>query len=126
METNAAPEPPPAKRNSSAGARPRKLSEELADLQAMSAQRPVTLREVIATLRGRAYTLLLILLALPFCQPIPLLGLSTPFGLAIALIALRLALGQRPWLPKSLQRRELTAAFFSKLIGAAGRIIRVV
>ena len=124
METNAAPESPAAVGRSSTGARLRKLSEELADLQAMSALRPVTLREVIARLRGRAYTLLLILLALPFCQPIPLPGLSTPIGLTIALIALRLALGQRPWLPKAMQRKELTAGFFGKVVGPAGRIVR--
>ena len=77
---------------------PRKLSEELADLRNRSALGALTLREVIYTLGGRAYTLLVLLLALPFITPIPLPGLSTPFGLAIALIALRLTLGQRPWL----------------------------
>ena len=41
---------------------PRKLSEELADLRIRLGARPVTLREVIYVLRGRAYTLLIILL----------------------------------------------------------------
>ena len=63
---------------------PRHLSEEIALLAARSAARALTLREVIFTLRGRAYLLLVILLTLPFLTPIPLPGLSTPFGLAIA------------------------------------------
>lgn len=103
---------------------PRKLSEELAELQARAGERPVTLREVIFLLGGRAYTLLILLLALPFITPIPLPGLSTPFGLAIALIALRLALGQRPWLSKNLQRKELPAGFLGKLFSVAGKVIR--
>ncbi|MCC6415926.1 MAG: exopolysaccharide biosynthesis protein [Opitutaceae bacterium] len=100
-----------------------KLSVELDQLRAQLGSRPMTLREVIYKLRGRAYTLLLILLALPFITPIPLPGLSTPFGLAIAFIALRLALGQRPWLPMKLQRKELPPGFFLKVFIVAGKVI---
>ncbi|MBI2512067.1 MAG: exopolysaccharide biosynthesis protein [Opitutae bacterium] len=103
---------------------PQKLSEEIGLLRARSEDRPLTLREVIYVLRGRAYLLLVLLLALPFLTPIPLPGLSTPFGLAIALIAFRLMLGQRPWLPKRLQRKQLPAGFFAKLFRVAERIIR--
>ncbi|MCF7689623.1 MAG: exopolysaccharide biosynthesis protein [Cephaloticoccus sp.] len=104
---------------------PRKLSEELADLRIRLGSRPVTLREVIYVLRGRAYTLLIILLTLPFITPIPLPGVSTPFGLAIAFIALRLTLGQRPWLPMKLQRKQLPAGFFDKVFAVAARVIRL-
>jgi hypothetical protein len=103
---------------------PRKLSEEVALLASRSSARPLTLREVIYVLRGRAYLLVVVLLALPFLTPIPLPGLSTPFGLAIAAIALRLALGQRPWLPKKLQRKQLPGDFFARLFRVAERIIR--
>ncbi len=122
METNAAP-----KSELPAGAVPvpRKLSEELADLRSRLTEKPVALQEVILVLRGRAYLLLVILLALPFCTPIPLPGLSTPLGLAIALISLRLALGQRPWLPEKLLRWQLPAGFFSKILAAATGIIRL-
>jgi hypothetical protein len=103
---------------------PRKLSAELADLRDRSAQGAVTLREVIYMLHGRAYMVLVLLLALPFITPIPLPGLSTPFGLAIALIALRLSLGQRPWLPMKLQRKELPAGFFGRVFAVAERVLR--
>ncbi|MDR1282244.1 MAG: exopolysaccharide biosynthesis protein [Opitutaceae bacterium] len=84
----------------------------------------VTLADVIATLRGRAYTLLLILLALPFITPIPLPGLSTPFGAAIAIIAFRLMLGQRPWLPEWLRKKRLPPGFFGRVFSATGKIVR--
>jgi hypothetical protein len=105
--------------------RPHKLSEELARLHLHAGMRAVTLREVIYTLRGRAYLLLIILLVLPFIQPVPLPGLSTPIGLAIMLIALRLSLGQRPWLPKKIQRVSLPAGFFGKLMTFTERLIRL-
>ena len=114
METDAERSLPP----------PRKLSEELGELQARASARAVTLREVIYILRGRAYLLLVLLLALPFLTPLPLPGFSVPFGLAIGAIALRLTLGQRPWLPMRLQRKELPAGFFSKLFAVAARILR--
>lgn len=109
---------------SASGVKPRKLSVELAELRDRSGERAVTLREVIYLLGGRAYTLLVLLLALPFITPIPLPGLSTPFGLAIALIALRLSLGQRPWLSKKLQRKELPAGFINKVFSFAEKILR--
>jgi hypothetical protein len=101
----------------------RKLSEELLLLQVRARTEQIAVRTVIVALGGRAYSLLLILLALPFLTPIPLPGLSTPFGLAIALISLRLTLGQRPWLAKSIQRRVLPPKFFDQLVRFAGRII---
>ena len=103
---------------------PRKLSEELADLHVRAGDRAVPLREIIFVLRQRAYLLLIILLSLPFIQPVPLPGLSTPLGLAIVLIALRLSLGQRPWLPMKIQRAKLPAGFFGKVLSVTSRLVR--
>src|ERR1035437_619358 len=58
MATDAAPEDDPA-----GTAVPRKLSEALAHLQTTFADRAVQLHEVIGVLQGRAYLLLLVLLA---------------------------------------------------------------
>lgn len=63
-----------------------RLSEQFTHLIAMLSAYSVQLRDILAVMHGRAYTLLLILLSLPFCQPIPLPGSSTPFGVVIALI----------------------------------------
>jgi len=103
---------------------PRKLSEELAELRLRAGERAITLREVVYVLGGRAYLLLVVLLALPFITPIPLPGLSVPFGLAIALIAFRLSLGQRPLLSKKLQRKVLPAGFIAKTFTVAEKVLR--
>jgi len=103
---------------------PRPLSLELAELHARTAERSVTLGEVVTVLRGRAYLLLVALIALPFLTPIPMVGLSTPFGAAIALVALRLSLGLKPWLPARLLQRELPPGFFGRLLSLAAGIVR--
>ena len=104
---------------------PRRLSEELTFLIASFADRPVRLQDVIAVLHGRAWIMLLLVLSLPFCTPIPLPGLSTPFGFVIALIGFRLALRQKPWLPKMLLNRQLPAGFFPRLLSAARRVVKL-
>lgn len=103
---------------------PRKLSEVIEQLITEFHMRPVTLREVIVVLQGRAYTLLMLLLSLPFLLPLPLPGLSTLLGLVIAAIALRLVLGQKPWLPARLLDRELPPKFFPSVLAGARRVLR--
>ncbi|MCX6937582.1 MAG: exopolysaccharide biosynthesis protein [Verrucomicrobia bacterium] len=114
-----------ARRDERARPKPKKLSEEIAALAERFAAGPLTLGDVVGILQGRAWTLVLILLSLPFITPIPLPFLSTPFGLAIALISLRLALGQRPWLPASLLAKPLPPGFFGSVLKFAGRVLRV-
>ena len=83
MATNAAPEPtPPARRRAGrVGRRPRRLSEELADLRARFAEQsgdPAGGHRWCCAVAPICCWL--ILLALPFCTPVPLPGLSTPLG----------------------------------------------
>ena len=83
----------------------------------------VTLREVLGLLHGRGYVLLSMLLALPFCTPLPLPGLSTPFGLIIMIIGVRLALGAKPWLPNRLLNTRLPPKVFAKVFALTRKII---
>lgn len=101
------------------------LPDELNALIETFAERPVRLREVLGVLRGRAYTLLLILLALPFCTPIPLPGVSLPFGFVIALTGFRIAVRKDPWLPARLMETALPARFFTRLLSATRRLVRL-
>ena len=53
-----------------------RLSEQFTNLIETFSAHPVQLREILAVMHARAYTLLLMLLALPFCLPVPLPGFS--------------------------------------------------
>jgi hypothetical protein len=133
METNAAPDPlppvppapPPVKSviTPPDPAKPRKLSEELALILREFEVEQVTLREVIGLMQRRGYLLLVMLISLPFCTPIPLPGLSTPLGLVIGIIGVRLALGQKPWLPARLLDLRLPPAIFKKVFAVTQKII---
>ena len=145
MATNAAPEPSGEQGSAEPGPQPTlasslaspvvcgdvtvaatcKLSHVLLHIIASFHERPVRLREVIALLQGRAYLLLMLLLSLPFLLPIPLPGLSFLLGTVIAVIALRLTLGQKPWLPNRLLDRELPPKFFPTLLSGASRVLRL-
>ncbi len=103
---------------------PPRLSTEIQSLLERLGERPVTLREFIAVTRSRAYTLLLILLSLPFCLPIPLPGLSTALGAIIALIGLRLSMRLEPKLPARLLDAQVPAAKVALILSGAVKVIR--
>ncbi len=67
----------------------------------------LTVADIVAVLRDRAFALLVVLLGLPNCLPMPP---PIPFvcGLLLALVAAQLAAGRpTPWLPASLLRRSI-------------------
>ncbi|NBR86383.1 MAG: exopolysaccharide biosynthesis protein [Verrucomicrobia bacterium] len=101
----------------------RTLSSQLARLAAGFADRPVRLGELTDVLQLRGYNALLLFLAFPFITPIPLPGFSTPFGLVIALLGVRMVLGQKPWLPERITARELPARLLPKLLLVTSRAL---
>jgi hypothetical protein len=53
---------------------------------------------------------------------IPFVGLSTPFGLAIGLIGIQLAVGRaKPWLPARFRRRALHMSMLDRILRLARR-----
>lgn len=61
----------------------------------------------------------LVLIAIPF------VGLSTPFGLAIALLGLQMMIGRaHPWLPRRARRRELAMSMLDRIAGILARRTR--
>jgi len=95
------------------------LSAELSTLAGRFADRPVRLAELMSVLQLRGYNALLLFLALPFITPIPLPGFSTPFGVLIALLGLRMSLGWKPWLPQTFAQRELPSRVLPGVLRAA-------
>lgn len=131
MATDAEPraEPPPAPGTSVIvppdPANPRKLSDEFAMILREFEVENVTLREVLVLLQGRGFVLLIMLLALPFTTPLPLPGVSTPFGLIIVIIGTRLACGAKPWLPARLLDTRLPPKLFTRVFAVTRRVMVV-
>ena len=119
------PESPPASSVPSQGPGAFRLSEELAKLEKKSQEQSVNLGDVIFLLDERARTFLLLLLSLPFVQPIPLPGLSTPFGVAIALLGIGVLFGQKTWLPRRLLKVQLPEIFLAPALEGMRRLARI-
>jgi hypothetical protein len=58
----------------------------------------------------------MLLFSLPFCQPIQIPGFSTPFGILLAFIGLRIAFGHRVWFPKKLLEKKISYRVLKKFL----------
>jgi hypothetical protein len=107
------------------------LSENLSHLLERADGKPMPIRDILEVLRGRGFNLLLVFFCLPFALPVSIPGLSTPFGLAILVLGVRIALRREPWLPKRVMdfaiRHDLlerTVAFGVKVATKVEKIVR--
>lgn len=95
----------------------RTLEEDLVILLENSRKKPsLSVKEILDILSGKGRSIILIFLSLPFCQPIQLPGLSIPFGIVIAFIGFRFALGKKIWLPKRILLKEISAVTIEKIV----------
>lgn len=77
----------------------------------------ISIGELLQILSGKSSSILLILLVLPFCLPIQIPGVSTPFGLMTMFVGFRMIFGKDLWLPK----RLLTTTVSSKHLRMVAR-----
>ena len=98
------------------------LAEQLNYLLNLAQTQDVSVKVVIDTLAGKGQAVLLILFSLPFCQPIQIPGFSTPFGIVLAFIGLRIAFGHRAWFPKLLLKKKISYKTLKKIASIAIKI----
>ena len=85
------------------------VEEDILLLQQKSKNSSISIDEILQTLSGKGQALILLLLSLPFCQPLQIPGLSTPFGLTIAFIGLQMIFGKYAWLPKIISTKTIAS-----------------
>lgn len=93
-------------------------------MQQRAKRTQLSIKEILRILSGKGRTLLLILLSLPFCQPIQIPGLSTPFGLIIAFFGIRMTFGKRIWLPRKLLAKKISPSTLKKITNKTLLLIR--
>jgi hypothetical protein len=76
----------------------------------------ITIRQIFSILSGKGYAALLIIFSLPFCTPIQIPGFSTPFGLVLAFIGLRIVFAKRLWWPKWILDKKLKSEHVEKAV----------
>ncbi len=95
-----------------------RISGVLASLSRNAGER-LTVADIVSVLRDRAFALLIVLLGLPNCLPMPP---PIPFvcGLLLALVAAQIAAGREaPWLPAALLRRSIPQDAVQRAIARA-------
>jgi len=91
------------------------------------AERPnerLTVGDIVAVLRDRAFAVLVVLLGLPNCLPMPP-PIPLVCGLLLALVAVQIIAGRpAPWLPSSLLHRSIARADVERAVLRAAPIFR--
>ena len=94
-----------------------RLTSDLDDLLASAQGKGLTIREIERQLHGRGFGVLIMLMAMPFVVPL-LPGLSTPFGIAIGLMGIRIATLRKPWLPGFLLDHRIEEKTLERIVAA--------
>lgn len=76
----------------------------------------IKVRQIFTILAGRGYAALLIIFSFPFCIPIQIPGFSTPFGIILGFLGLRIAFARRLWWPKWILERKLNSQQVGKVV----------
>lgn len=100
-----------------------RASEVLASVAA-GAESRLTLDELLHRLGDRAFGIVLLILALLNCMPLPP-GASAVFGATMMLVAAQLMVGRhRLWLPPLLRRRSMERRAFARVVAKVGPLLR--
>jgi len=107
----------------------RRFSQDLESLLNLLAEKPLTLNDILTETSERGFSLVIVLLALPFLFPMPP-GFAGPLGLGCLILAAQMALGRRsPWLPKRVGQfqfpRWLVLTLLTNLRRATGLLEKI-
>lgn len=76
----------------------------------------VSIREILNMLSSYGPAALCVLFSFPFCLPIPLPGVSIPFGVVLILVGLQMIFTGRLWLPNWLLNKRIPGRILKKII----------
>ncbi|KAB0264844.1 exopolysaccharide biosynthesis protein [Microvirga brassicacearum] len=95
-----------------------RTSQILAALASQPGER-LTVRDIMAVLQDRAFAVLIVLLGLPNCLPMPP-PIPLICGLLLALVAVQIIVGRpTPWLPDVLLRRSIASVDVDRAVARA-------
>ncbi len=85
----------------------------------------VSVNQLLDRTGGRGLFLVVILLCLPFVAPVSVPGMSTPFGVLIAVMASRFARGKPPHVPGRLGARPMPPRLQRAVLGGGLKVLRL-
>ncbi|WP_017653007.1 exopolysaccharide biosynthesis protein [Fortiea contorta] len=102
-----------------------RFSQDIKSLLQRLAEQPLTLKDILEQTSERGFSLVIVLLILPFLFPMPP-GFTGPFGGACLLLSLQMVLGKRsPWLPNKIANYQFPSKFAHILLQNLRRVTRI-
>jgi hypothetical protein len=102
-----------------------RFSQEIKSLLQRLSDQNLSLGDILAETAERGFSVVIVLLALPFLFPMPP-GLAGPFGAACLLISVQMIFGRRsPWLPKQIAKYRFPRPFAQLLLKNLQRLTRI-
>ncbi len=82
----------------------------------------ITLTDIFKVFGANGHYFLIVFLIIPFLQPIPLWGLSTPFGILIGFVSTLAYLNKAPWVPERWAHKKLPSKTISLIAEGSERV----
>ncbi len=83
----------------------------------------LTVQEMMLMFGSRSHAFLILFFCLPFIQPLPMFGLSTPLGFAISVIGIFMALDKKPFLPKYFRKKQISFLLIESCCNTLSKIL---
>ncbi len=103
--------------------KPYSITDILSELETWAKETNViTLGALVKRIGERGIGLVVVILSIPFLQPVPMFGLSTVLGAVVMIMGLAIFLERDPWMPKKFAAREVPAATVLSVCSAGRKV----
>jgi hypothetical protein len=98
------------------------LLDHLDEIEAKCLEGDPTLKDIFDVFGPDGHYVLMTFLIIPFLQPVPLPGLSTPFGILMIVITALAYFKKPPWLPTRWAQKRISAKTVSRIAEGSERV----
>lgn len=84
------------------------LLDHLDEIESLCEKGEPSINELVKIFGAEGHYVLMTFLIIPFLQPVPLLGLSTPFGILIGIVSALAYFQKPPWVPRSWGQKKIS------------------
>lgn len=100
------------------------LKDSIQHLMHQSDNHGLSIDQILINLGVRSHALLILFFSIPFVQPVPMVGLSVPFGFVITLFGFYYMINKAPWLPMKIKKVHVKGSFIQKCGSALIKILQ--
>lgn len=96
--------------------------EELEKIKNMAQEKDLSIQDIFDVLGEKSHLILILFFVVPFMQPLPLVGLSTPLGAMVIFVSFFLLIHKPPWLPRRFLALKVSKSILLKTVDLIEKI----